>query len=101
MFSYPDFQLRATYRLERTGYRAIVDARRGVLWMAACEPANLRANRHGDQPLGRADLHVYSIPSSTAKQTAATTPLRPRRLLPLARDVLELRISPDDNALFF
>ncbi|MGH7173440.1 MAG: hypothetical protein ACRELG_24420 [Gemmataceae bacterium] len=100
-FSYPDFQLRATYRLERTGYRAVVDARRGVLWMAACAAANLRANRHGDQPLGRADLHVYDIPPSTAKQTAVTTFLHPRRVLPLASDVLELLISPDDNALFY
>ena len=69
--------------------------------MAACAAADLHANRHGDQPLGRADLHVYDIPRSSANGTTATTPLYPRRVLPLASDVLEMLISPNQDALFY
>ncbi|HTU19668.1 MAG TPA: hypothetical protein VMG10_16525 [Gemmataceae bacterium] len=100
-FSYPHFEPGATYRLQRTAYRAVVDGRRGLLWTAACEPANLRVNCHGDQPLGRADLHVYDIPLSAASGTAATTSLHPRRVLHLAGDVRELLISPNQDALFY
>lgn len=100
-FTYPYFRLRATYRLEQTAYRTIVDARRGVLWAAACLPVDLRANRHGDQPLGHADLHVYDIPPVAAKQSAETPQLHPRRVLPLGSDILELLISPDHETLFY
>ncbi|MHB1425558.1 MAG: YncE family protein [Gemmataceae bacterium] len=100
-FTYPKFEPRATYRLEYIAYRAVADNRHGVLWTASCEPANLRANRFGDQPLGRADLHVYTIPRLQEDQTAKTIPLHPRRVVPLASDVLELLISPDQDVLFY
>lgn len=98
-FSYPDFHLRTVYQLQGTGYRTVADGRRGTLWVAACEPADLHANRHGDQPRGRADLHCYDIPRR-GEDGHALSPLRPRRVLPLASDVLELLISPDNTALF-
>lgn len=100
-FSYPDFRLRARYRLEAPGYRAVVDGRRGTLWVAACAPGSLRVNQHGDPPRGRADLHVYDVPLPTENQSAATHALHPRRVLPLASDVLELLIAPDADALFY
>ena len=99
-FAYPSFRFRGAYRLAQPGYRAIVDARRGVLWVAACESANLRVNRHGDRPLGRADLHVYDIPPA-ATERAVASQFHPRRVLPLGKDVLELLISPDHETLFY
>ncbi len=100
-FSYPIFQLRATYRLEQPAYRAVLDGRRSLLWTAACAAANLRVNRHGDQPLGRGDLHVYALPPSTQSRAATIAGLHPRIVLPVAGDVLELLISPDQRALFY
>lgn len=100
-FAYPSFRFRTAFRLAQPGYRAVVDARRGVLWMAACESTNLRVNRHGDHPLGRADLHVYDIPPVAAEQAAPAPQLHPRRVLPLGKDVLELLIAPDHETLFY
>ncbi len=100
-FSYPKFQLRATYRLEQPAYRAVLDGRRSLLWTAACAPSNLRANRHGDQPLGHGDLHVYALPPFLQDQVETIPGLHPRFVLPVAGDVLELLISPDQQALFY
>jgi hypothetical protein len=100
-FSYPDFKPGAIYRLPRIAYRTAVDNRRGVLWAAACEPADLRANRYGDQPHGRADLYAYDIPPWQQRHSAETTPLHPRRVVPLGGDVLELLMSADGDALFY
>lgn len=100
-FSYPNFQLRAAYRLEQPAYRAALDDRRALLWTAACAPANLRVNRHGDQPLGRGDLHVYALPPSTRSRATTLAELHPHRVLPVAGDVLELLIAPDQQALFY
>jgi hypothetical protein len=94
-FSYPDFCFRGSHPLDGVAYRLALDERRGVLWAAVCAAGNLRANRHGDQPLGRADLHVYDVPRS------ANSPLRPRRVLPLGGDVLELIVMPDQSAVFY
>lgn len=100
-FSYPNFRLRRVYRLEQPAYRTVLDERRRLLWTAACAPANLRFNRHGDRPLGRADLHVYSLPRSADNRATLTTDLHPRLILPVSGDVLELLISPDQQALFY
>lgn len=94
-FSCPDFRLRATYQLKGIAYRIAADGRHGLLWAAVCPADKLRANRHGDQPLGRADLHAYELPR------AANGPLLPRRVVPLGGDVLELLIAPDQSALFY
>jgi hypothetical protein len=100
-FSYPDFTSRTMFRLERIAYRAVADDQHGFLWTASCEAADLRANRYGDQPVGQADLLVYTIPPLNEAQSAKTVSLLPRRVIPLASDVLELLISPDRNVLFY
>jgi hypothetical protein len=99
-FSYPDFQPRATYRLEQPAYRAVLDDRRGLLWVAASEPGALRASRHGDRPSGRGNLHVYDI-RALSGDPRTETPLHPRRVLPLRGDVAELLAAPDGRALFY
>ncbi len=94
-FSIPDFRLRAESRLDGVAYRLALDGRHKRLWAAVCEAGDLKANRHGDRPLGRADLHVYEIPA-----TANARP-RPARVLPIGGDILELLLAPDETALFY
>ncbi len=94
-FSIPDFRLRAESRLDGVAYRLALDGRHNRLWAAVCKAGDLQANRHGDRPLGRADLHVYEIPA-----TANERP-RPARVLPIGGDILELLLASDESALFY
>ena len=99
-FSYPDFEWRATYRLEQPAYRAVTDGR-GVIWLAASDPRALQIERYGDRPSGRGDIHLYDLPNPRREQPAANGVLQPRRILPLRGTVLELLASPDFRALFY
>ena len=77
-FSYPDFRLQTTYRLQQPAYRAVLDNRRGLLWVAASDPRVLRVNRYGDRPMGRGDFHIYNVPPPRRDQLlspAKGTPL--------------------------
>ncbi len=94
-FSTPDFRLRAESRLDGVAYRLALDERHNRLWAAVCKAGDLQANRHGDRPLGRADLHVYDFPP------AAKDRLHPSRLLPIGGDILELLLALDESALFY
>jgi hypothetical protein len=99
-FSYPDFEWRATYRLEQPVYRAVTDGR-GVLWLAASEPRALQIERFGDRPTGRGDIHLYDLPNPRREQPATNGVLHPRRILPLRGTVLELLATADFRTLFY
>lgn len=94
-FTYPDFHLCATHRLDGIAYRLAMAGRNRDLWAAVCEANKLQANRYGDRPLGRADLHVYDLSSATSER------LHPRRVFPIGGNVLELLLSPDQATLFY
>jgi dipeptidyl aminopeptidase/acylaminoacyl peptidase len=57
-YSYPDFKLRATYRLGLAGYQVALDGRHGRLYVAGFDPGAVaerpRARGHGD-------IHVYAL----------------------------------------
>jgi hypothetical protein len=99
-FSYPGFRPQATYRLDQPAYRAVLDGRRGLLWVAASAPDALRVSRHGDRPAGRGDLHLYDVRSLSGTPRPDTT-LHPRRVLPLNGNVTELLAAPDQSRLFY
>lgn len=99
-FSYPDFEWRASYRLEQPAYRAVTDGR-GVLWLAASEPRALQIERYGDRPTGRGNIHLYDLPNPRREQAAADGVLHPRRILPFQATVLELLASADFRELFY
>jgi hypothetical protein len=99
-YSCSDFQLQATYRLDQPAYRAVLDRRRNLLWVASSAPGALRVSLHGDPPTGRGDLHLYDIPSPSGSPQTETA-LHSRRALPLDGNVFELLASPDQRRLFY
>lgn len=99
-FSYPTFELQTVYRLRQTAYRAVVDARRKRLWVAACDPAVLRINEFGDRPEGPGDLHVYDL-DAMRRSEGTVASLQPQQILPVRGTVLELLASPDSRWLFY
>jgi hypothetical protein len=100
-FSYPDFQPQAVYQLEQPAYRAALDAQRGLLWVAACEPYALQVNNLGDRPSGRGDLHAYDIRELRSGRKPAGARLHPRHVLPVDGDILEILASADRRWLFY
>ena len=57
-YSYPDFKLRATYRLPGVGYQAVCDGKAGRLYVAVFDPKALTARPRGR---GLGELHVFEI----------------------------------------
>jgi DNA-directed RNA polymerase subunit RPC12/RpoP len=99
-FDYPDFEWRATYRLEQPAYRVVADGRRSLLWAAVSERHALRVDLFGDRPLGRGDIHAYDLRTLQGGHSGTDGVLRPSRVLSLRGEVHELLIAPDGRALF-
>lgn len=99
-YSYPEFRRQGSYQLDRPGYRAALDGRRGRLYVAVSDPDALRANRQADRPAGNGDLHVYDIRGQLQGRTA-TAALRPAAVLPLGGNVSHLLLAPDHSCLYY
>jgi hypothetical protein len=99
-YSYPDFTPHGKYRLEQPGYRAVLDGRRGRLYVAASEAAALQVSRYGDRPVGRGDLHVYDV-RALLDGTASESRLHPAAVIPLGGNVSHLLSAPGGEAVYF
>jgi DNA-binding beta-propeller fold protein YncE len=100
-YSYPAFTLRATYRLERPAYHAVLDGAHGQLYAAVSDPAALHVGLFGDRVAGRGDLHVYDVRPLLQGKASTTEPLQPVRVLGLSGPLGSLLLSPDHEALYY
>jgi WD40 repeat protein len=64
-YGYPDFKLRATYRLPGVGYQAACDGKSGRLYVAVFDPKALTARPRGR---GFGELHVFETKSLLTKK---------------------------------
>jgi hypothetical protein len=124
-YSYPDFHLVATYRLIRPAYRAVLDGRHGLLYLAGSEPEQMFVGPFGEREGGRGDIEVYDVqglldqksadvapplvrvrtialPADPAEQEAGPRP-GPRwaRPVPAKGYVADLLLSPDGETLYY
>jgi hypothetical protein len=115
-YSYPDFQLRGSYRLERPGYRAALDGPRGLLFVASYP--DRAADREGVPPEGRyqrganisrtrgdtraaGDVQVYDVAALLRGGERPGADLRPVATFPEQGYVPNLVLSPDRNWLYY
>jgi hypothetical protein len=124
-YSYPDFQLLGSYRLVRTAYRAVLDGRRGLLYLASSEPEQLLLGRYAERGGGRGDIEVYDVQAVLEQKAPEPSSGPPRvRTIPLSAEaadeapgqlggrgwarpapmkpyVADLLLSPDGEALYY
>jgi hypothetical protein len=82
-YSYPEFRLLGTYSLASPAYRAVLDGRRGLLYVAVSQPRFLVVNALGDPERARGDLEVYDVRAVQRGEVPAGATLQPRARLPL------------------
>jgi hypothetical protein len=101
-YSYPDFRLRGSYRLDRPAYRAALDGRRGLLFVASC-PARLLAQSvgtTGDREGAPGDLRVYDVGALLRGAEPPGAELAPLATIPDIGYVTSLVLAPDRRSLF-
>ncbi len=101
-YTYPEFQRRGFYRLNKlTAYQSVLDGRAGMLYCAMAAPRSVRghAGRHRERGLG--DVHVYDVNPILRGTADRFTPLEP--VATLAADVVvgNMHLSPDGRWLYF
>ncbi len=121
LYSYPDFRLQAKFRLEQPAYRAVLDGRRGRLYLAVSDPAALHLTRYGDRPEGRGDLHIHDVRALLASRIEKAPAarggqrpeqasrerqrpeeiLRPAAVVSLGGDVSRLLLPPDRGSVYY
>jgi hypothetical protein len=101
-YSYPDFRLRGSYRLDRPAYRAALDGRRGLLFVASC-PARILANAvgtTGDREGAPGDVRIYDVGALLRGAQPPGAELAPVATLPELGYVPSLVLSPDRHWLY-
>jgi hypothetical protein len=94
LFSCPDFDTKANYKLPRRSYRIAVDGR-GMLY-AVAQSAETRQPALPWWDFGLADLEIYD----TSKFDKAGT-LTPTKTIPVHGVIPQLCMSPDDNWMYY
>jgi hypothetical protein len=102
-YSYPDFRLRGSYRLDRPGYRAALDGRRGLLFVAS---GSARALAHavgtaGDREGASGDVRVYDVGPLLRGAERPESDLSPVATVPDQGYVPGLTLSPDRRWVYY
>jgi hypothetical protein len=97
VFSYPDFKLKGSYKLQGTAYRSAYDRKRRLLYTLAPDPkAKMPAGRFGGH-----SVHVYALDKVLAGKALRGMRLTPTQVLPLGTFATQLVLSPDGAWLYF
>jgi hypothetical protein len=100
-YSYPDFRLRGSYRLDRPAYRAALDGRRGLLFVASCPARALTVGTTGDREVAPGDVRVYDVAALLRGAERPGVELRPAVTFPDQVYVPGLALSPDRRWLYY
>jgi hypothetical protein len=102
-YSYPDFRLRGSYRLDRPAYRAALDGRRGLLYVATCPARSLAlvVGTTGDREGAPGDLRVYDVATLLRGGARPAAELRPLATFPDQGYVPSLVLSPDRRWVYY
>ncbi len=100
-YSYPDFRLRGSYRLDRPGYRAALDGRRGLLFVATCPAAALYAGTTGDREGAPGDVRVYEVGALLRGAESPGAELHPAATFPDQGYVPSMVLSADRRWLYY
>jgi hypothetical protein len=102
-YSYPDFRLRGSCRLDRPGYRAALDGRRGLLFVASCPPAALAraVGAAGDREGAPGDVRVYDVGPLLHGAERPGAELSPVATFPDRAYVPSLVLSPDRRWVYY
>ncbi|HWE38199.1 MAG TPA: trypsin-like peptidase domain-containing protein [Isosphaeraceae bacterium] len=99
-YSYPDFELQGSYKLDGQGYHAALDAPKGLLYLVVAEPNALDYHHPSHHPTGRANLHAYDVAAILAGKGEPGTALEPAAVVPLGGSVWRFATTPDGRYLF-
>jgi LSD1 subclass zinc finger protein len=104
VYSYLDFKLRGEYLLPAVGYRAALDRKQGLLYLAMSEKTALEPATGlpaADVLLGKGDLHVYDVKGAIAGTTPVNTKLEPKSVIATNAVVVRMKLSPDARWLYY
>jgi hypothetical protein len=102
-YSYPDFRLRGSYRLDQPAYRAALDGRRGLLFVASCPARSLALSVEtaGGREGAPGDLRVYEVGTLLRGGARPGAELRPVVTVADQGYVPNLLLSPDRRWLYY
>jgi hypothetical protein len=100
-YSYPDFGLRGSYQLDRPAYRAALDGRRGLLYVASCPDRGLAVSTTGDREGVPGDVRVYDVGPLLRGALSPGAALRPVATFPDQGYVPGLALAPDRRWLYY
>jgi hypothetical protein len=102
-YSYPDFRLRGSYRLDQPAYRAALDGRRGLLFVASSPVRTLAlaVGTAGDREGAPGDVRVYDVGALLRGGERPGAELLPVVTFPDQGYVPNLLLSPDRRWLYY
>jgi WD40 repeat protein len=95
-YSYPEFKSQSTFKLAGKAYRAVLDAKKKLLYTISVDPV---VGLAAGFPPG--DLQVYDVADVLAGKADTKVRLKPAKTVPLNAVVPVLLLSPTGDALYY
>jgi hypothetical protein len=102
-FSYPSFQIQGTYKLPNLGTRAVIDPKKGVMYMVAVTPtinANVMRGQQYDRAAANGTLQVYDLEQIRSGKVQEQKDLLPTTTLEVSGRIEGLVLSADGKTLY-
>jgi hypothetical protein len=100
-YSYPEFNLTASYPIGGVGYKSALDLKSGVLYLAVSDPKAIQSPHSNHNTLGTGDIHVYNVQPILEGTAEPGKKLEPTAIIKLDATVASLLLSPDGKWLYY
>jgi hypothetical protein len=101
-YSYPDFASKGTVRIPSAATRAVVDAKKGLLYLTTAgtmKPEVLWSERF-DRPVAIGDVAVYDLSAMRSGKVEEKADLKPLATIPITRTIRDIVLSADGKTLY-
>jgi len=101
-YSYPEFKLKGQYKLPHLATRAALDAKKGLLYLAAVStpsPALGQAQYDRPMPLATGDIEVIDLAPIRGGKVEEQSEVKPTATIPVGATVRGMELSADGKSL--
>jgi predicted Zn finger-like uncharacterized protein len=104
-YTYPDFRAKGSYNLPNLATKAVIDSKKGLLYLAAADlksPVSSRniALMHYDRAYATGDIHIIDLAPIRSGKVEDRSDIKPVGSVQVDASIRGLELAPDGKSLF-
>ena len=100
-YTYPEFKLLGQYKLPSLAIRAVIDPKKGVLYLASVtNPTATLAQSRNERNSAAGDIQVFDLEPIRAKKVEVQADIKPVATMGVGAEICGLEIAPDGKYVY-